>query len=385
MSDYINSYERGLDTFRRTLMLLPPEMSHDLFLKSTQNFPLLATLWEQEQSLIAQQKYQLHALGLDWSFPVLLAAGMDKNAKNLSFFSQLLFGGVECGTVTWQPQKGNPRPRLFRLKHHQSLRNFCGLNNDGAVAVYDSLYHFRQQQQTKKVNTRIGLSLGKNTQSTDEESLNEYEQLMNLFLPLADYFVINLSSPNTPHLRKQQRVSFLQELALRLNPKSLSVPLLIKLAPDLEDENLQYIVDCIYQYGFRGIVMSNTTVIPDYGIGGISGGLLKEKARLCRTKVLKQCQHYPHFDIIGVGGIDCFKDLCHFWFAGGLLTQLYTAFVYQGPQMLDGIKTDIDQWLQRLEVNTLDEGIKFIRQGYWKTVDELVTFANPHVPYHKKM
>lgn len=292
----------------------------------------------------------VHALGLDFPGPFGLAAGFDKNAMGIDGLAALGFAFVEVGTVTARPQPGNPAPRLFRLPGDRALINRMGFNNDGAEAVAVRLTRWRERQwrrgRTPGVGSPIvGVNIGKTKVVPEDEAIDDYTASARLLAPLADYLVVNVSSPNTPGLRDLQAVGVLRPLLLAVRTAAdeaagRHVPLLVKIAPDLADQDIDAVADLAVEIGLDGIVATNTTIRRDglntsveevsaLGAGGLSGPVLRERA----LDVLRRLRARVGGDmtIIGVGGITGPEDAIERLDAGATLLQGYTGFIYQGP------------------------------------------------------
>jgi dihydroorotate dehydrogenase len=280
----------------------------------------------------------VRALGLVFPSPVLLAAGFDKNALGVDALGALGFGGVEIGTVTHEAQPGNPRPRLFRLPRDRALVNRMGFNNDGARAVAARLARPRR--------TLVGVNIGKTKRVPEDAAVADYVASARLLAAHADYFVVNVSSPNTPGLRDLQAVEKLRPLlravqgALEAVCPGRPPPLLVKIAPDLPDESIDEIADLALELGLAGIIATNTTIartglgtpepeVAALGAGGLSGAPLRERAlavlRRLRARVGER------LTLIGAGGIETADDAWERLQAGATLVQVYTGFVYEGP------------------------------------------------------
>lgn len=285
--------------------------------------------------------------GLTWNSPIGLAAGFDKNAEALDFFHHQGFGAIECGTVTLRQQAGNLRPRIFRYPHEESLRNCMGFPNLGAKIILEALKDYRQK-------TPVGVNIGKNKNSNKEESIHELAEMVSLFSPFSSYFTVNVSSPNTPGLRDLQDKGYLRELFTTLmnvkpkcenNQKKLesSPSFFLKIAPDINKNLAIEMLELSQELNLSGIIATNTTYIPERGAGGVSGKLLKIPASQIREILLKEKK--DDFEIIGVGGFFDFDDLLEFWFQGGKVIQIYTSYIYQGPQVLEHFKKKIDDFI----------------------------------------
>ena len=311
---------------------MEPEKAHDLVLESTSKFFLFSTLIGRKSN---NDKFKLKVGNNFWQFPVGLAAGLDKNATAIDFFKNIGFGAVEVGTVTPHPQAGNEKPRLFRLLKEKSLRNKMGFNNFGEKIFLHNLKRYKRDE------TPIGVNIGKNKMTLKENSEEDYYRLYTLFNKQTDYLVINVSSPNTPGLRELQTKDFLRKVLSGLNRKSGDSDLFIKISPDISDEIIYGVVDLVKEYNVTGIIATNTSIIEKYGSGGISGELLYQKSNKIRKKCLEALKEAPEIDLIGVGGFSTFEEMKNYWRIGGRALQIYSSFIYQGPQILIDIETKI--------------------------------------------
>jgi dihydroorotate dehydrogenase len=320
---------------RFCLFLLPAEISHDLGLKG---LGLLHRLGLSQFLGSAVPELPLTLFGLRFANPVGLAAGLDKNADYLDALGALGFGFVEVGTVTPRPQPGNPKPRLFRLAPEQAIINRMGFNNKG-------LQHMLARLQSRSYKGVVGVNIGKNLTTPVEKAAEDYLLCLRGVYPYADYVVVNLSSPNTPGLRSlqfgEQLRSLLQELKLeqaRLEvEQDRKVPLLLKVAPDLTDEEIVNIADVLLQTGMEGVIVSNTT-ISRTGVelsplsseaGGLSGAPLTRMSTRVLGKMVEALN--GAIPVIGVGGVMQGEDAGAKIRAGATLVQLYTGFIYSGP------------------------------------------------------
>ena len=332
---------------RSILFRLPPETAHELALHSLSFLPpkFFAKL---------AVSNPITRFGLTFPNPVGLAAGFDKNGIALQSLASLGFGFIEAGTVTYHPQPGNPRPRLFRLSEDQALINRAGFNNEGAAV-------FARRVETYPPDCVLGVSIGKSKITPLEEANEDYLKSFELVYKVADYVAVNVSSPNTPQLRELQQSEQLTSLlsALQSRGRELHqqyqkrVPLLVKLSPDLERRDLEMIVDVIDRLQIDGIIATNTTVSRDnlrtgaqrvasMGEGGLSGFPLKKVS----TKMIAQLYELTggRIPLIGVGGIFTAEDAFEKISAGASLVQLYTGFIYRGP----GIAQEINEGLYRI-------------------------------------
>lgn len=290
-------------------------------------------------------RLQRTVFGLDFPNPIGLAAGFDKNGKHYQTMSQLGFGFIEVGTVTPKPQEGNPQPRLFRLSADQALINRMGFNNEGL----EELVHQLKKRKDHKV--IIGGNIGKNKVTPNEEAWSDYHQCYEALFPYVDYFVVNVSSPNTPNLRALQEkeplthlLSSLQDLNLK---KDRPKPLLLKIAPDLSPEQLDDIVEIARTTQLAGLIATNTTISRDglethssvvekIGAGGLSGQPVRDRSTEVIRYLHKQLQ--GSIPIIGVGGITSAQDALEKIQAGASLVQVYTGLIYEGPSLIKRIK-----------------------------------------------
>lgn len=280
-----------------------------------------------------------------WSAPWGLAAGLDKNAEAIPFFSNLGFGAVECGTVTLEPQLGNPKPRMFRYPLELSLRNSMGFPSRGLAQVSSGFL-----DKTKTV--PVGANIGKNKESSPSESIKEIKKLYDSLEYKADYFVINISSPNTPGLRHLQDRGYLSELFKVMNhPKK---DIYLKIAPDLNQGQLKELYNVAREFKLAGLIATNTTMMPERGIGGISGELLKTKSFEVYSQLL-DWNGDSDFEIIAVGGISKWQDVLSLWKAGGKAFQVYTSFIYQGPDLLKSFQKESGLFLKEHELSSLDQ------------------------------
>ncbi|MDP2773459.1 MAG: quinone-dependent dihydroorotate dehydrogenase [Nocardioides sp.] len=286
----------------------------------------------------------VEALGLTFPNVLGLAAGFDKNAVGIDALAALGFGHIEIGTVTGEAQPGNPKPRLFRLPADRAVVNRMGFNNDGAEVVAARL-----KRRGRRGDTVLGVNVGKTKVVPDDDQAAveaDYEKSARLLTPHADYLVVNVSSPNTPGLRNLQSVEKLEPLLqhVRRTADEASpdrrVPLLVKIAPDLADDDVLAVADLALAIGLDGIIATNTTISRDglrtdaaeverIGAGGLSGRPLTARA-LAVTRMLRQ-RVGPDLTLVGVGGITTADDACARLEAGADLLQGYTAFIYEGP------------------------------------------------------
>lgn len=294
--------------------------------------------------------------GLSFKNPVGLGAGFDKNAKYLRELESLGFGFVEIGTVTPLPQAGNEKPRLFRLPHDNALINRMGFNNDGVKVIAERLRKW-QEANRKPDGSRliVGGNIGKNKVTPNEEAWKDYEICFKELHHYVDYFVVNVSSPNTPGLRELQEKGSLRKILLHLeminNGKAISKPILLKIAPDLTQEQIDDVIDLALEIKLDGLVVSNTTIsrnhlltpgdqVQTIGAGGLSGKpLLERSTEIVRYISQKTGGQIP---LIASGGIFTGEDARQKLDAGASLVQVWTGFIYEGPAIVKNICQTID-------------------------------------------
>lgn len=326
---------------QKALLKCDPEWSHDFsirFLKTTQrNFLNLTYKQHVDDSPI-------ECFGITFPNRVGLAAGLDKNGECIDAFAAMGFGFVEVGTVTPKPQPGNDKPRLFRLPEHEAIINRFGFNNKGVDYLIE---------QVKAANFKgvLGINIGKNKNTPDENALDDYLICLDKVYPYATYITVNISSPNTPGLRNLQYGEALDSLlsGLKKRQQELAdihnkyIPLLIKIAPDLTEEEVKSIANSLLKANIDGVIATNTTLdrTPVVGhqhaeeAGGLSGKVLTDKS-LVVTKQLSEALNGA-IPIIGVGGISSKEDADARIKAGASLVQVYSAFIYQGPALIKEI------------------------------------------------
>lgn len=267
-----------------------------------------------------------------------LAAGFDKNAKAVHQLLALGFGHVEVGTVTARAQPGNPRPRLFRLVDDRAVVNRMGFNNDGAAEVASRLHRFRGRHGDDPV---VGVNIGKTKAVPAEEAVADYVESARLLAPFASYLVVNVSSPNTPGLRDLQSVDALRPILDAVRGVVGRVPLVVKIAPDLADDDVDAVADLALELGLDGISATNTTIarpttlrtpradVDAAGAGGLSGPVLRDRSTAVLTRLRERVG--DRLALVGVGGVDDPADVTDRLVAGADLVQAYTGFVYGGP------------------------------------------------------
>lgn len=306
----------------------------------------MKSLWK-KMYVVQDPKLKRELFGLTFDNPVGLAAGFDKNATMFEDLAYCGFGFIEIGTVTPVGQDGNPKPRLFRLKEDQGIINRMGFNNHGVDAAVEQL----KKRKTKLI---IGGNIGKNKLTPNEEATSDYVKSFEKLFPYVEYFVVNVSSPNTPNLRSLQEKEPLTELLQTLQDlnakKEIRKPILLKIAPDLTNEQLDDIIEIVDAVKLDGVIASNTTIsrsnlktdngiVEDIGAGGLSGKPVRNRS----TEVIRylSTKSNKSFPIIGVGGIHSAEDALEKLDAGADLVQVYTGFIYEGPALMKRINQAI--------------------------------------------
>jgi dihydroorotate dehydrogenase len=326
--------------------LKKPEDAHHFtfdLTKLTFNLPIINSIVKSTFKF-EDPKLEREVFGLKFKNPVGLAAGFDKDAKLIDEMAMLGFGFIEIGTLTPKPQEGNPQPRLFRLPQDEALINRMGFNNGGVLAAVERL-------KKRKSDVIVGGNIGKNKVTPNENAVDDYLICLETLHPYVDYFVVNVSSPNTPNLRDLQEKEPLKQLLQAVksandrkpNPK----PILLKIAPDLTDGQLDDIVEIVQETGIAGVIATNTTIdrselsspkneVEAIGAGGVSGKVLAKRS----TEVIRYLHQRSKgaFPIVGVGGIFCAQDAIEKLEAGASLIQVYSGMIYEGPALIKRIK-----------------------------------------------
>lgn len=330
--------------FRRVLFNIDPETAHQLTLNALRlagNFPPFN--WILKQFYRSPSK-PVQAFGLTFKNPVGLAAGYDKDAVAINGLSALGFGHVEVGTVTPKPQPGNPKPRVFRLPEDEAVINRMGFPGRGVEYVSDRLLR------SARNDIILGVNLGKNKDTPLEEAENDYILSMRRFKSLADYLTINISSPNTVGLRRLQGremlENLLRQISLEREASKLKLPILVKIAPDLNEEELEDTIGVILDQGMDGIIATNTTLARE-GLrskhrgetGGLSGSPLRARSEAVLSRVLKLVD--GKVPIVSAGGIMSPEDARKRLALGASLVQVYTGLIYRGPKLVKEIVESI--------------------------------------------
>lgn len=327
--------------FRHLLSRLDPEFAHHVAFLVIRMLPALGVGSLVRRALRPDPRLAVETLGLTFPTPFGVAAGFDKDAHGIRGLGQLGFGHIEVGTVTARAQPGNPKPRLFRLVADRAVINRMGFNNLGAAAAVPRL----ERERTRRVRPVIGVNIGKSRIVDVDNAIPDYLESTRLLAPLADYLVVNVSSPNTPGLRGLQELDKLAPLLETVRDeaaraRSGGVPVLVKIAPDLSDDEVRKIAELTVRLQLAGIVATNTTlsraglvtdpnVVEAAGAGGLSGPPVAARAlevlRLLREAVPRE------LCLISVGGVESAADVAERLAAGATLVQGYTAFLYRGP------------------------------------------------------
>lgn len=301
-------------------------------------------------------RLEIERFGITFPTPIGLAAGFDKNALAVPSWAALGFGFIEIGSVTAQPQPGNPRPRMFRLPSDRAVINRMGFNNDGAEVVAARLARWRRLG----VPVPLGVNVGKSKVVPLAEARDDYSAALAWVWPYADYLVLNVSSPNTPGLRELQEASRLDELLeliAELRAEHGRKPVLLKLGPDLSDAQLDAVVSTCEQRGIEGLIATNTTLsrrglrpVPAEA-GGLSGRPLRARS----LEVLRYLRSRTELPIVSVGGVETVSDVVERLRAGASLLQLYTAYIYHGPGLLRALGRGLGAYLEREGLDSVEQ------------------------------
>ena len=336
----------------RVMFLVQPERIHRIIMASIKNVMAMPLLRNLSARLFAQHDSVLRTevFGVEFPAPLGLAAGFDKSAAAVNAWGQLGLGFAEIGTITGQPQPGNPAPRLFRLPRDRALINRMGFNNPGAEVAAEHLRTARPGP----VRVPIGANIGKTKVVPVDDAVDDYRFSAKLLGPLADFVVVNVSSPNTPGLRDLQAVDSLRPILAAVQAE-VSVPVLVKIAPDLAADDIDAVADLAVELGLAGIVATNTTIsrdglttpaaeVTEMGAGGLSGAPLTERS----LEVLRQlyARVGGKIALISVGGIETVDQAWERILAGADLLQAFTPFIYGGPVWVKEINDGIAERLR---------------------------------------
>lgn len=329
---------------RPLIFLLDPETAHNLTLGLMRMVTVLPGIKEYVRKMYYVDPKPVHVFGLTFSNPVGLAAGYDKDGVAWRGLALLGFGHIELGTVTPRPQAGNRRPRVFRLVDDEALINRMGFPSRGVNFLV------RQLSYSRPPGLILGVNIGVNRDTPFEHAAEDYLRLIKIFAPLADYLTLNVSSPNTPGLRQLQTRRVLGDLLTRVKSSLLEagadtgrrIPALVKLAPDLSDNELELALEAIIESEMDGVIATNTTIRREglrSPLSGEAGGLSGAPLRRQSTEIVRKIHRRTggNLPIIAVGGIHCAADALEKLEAGASLVQVYTGLVYQGPGLVKSI------------------------------------------------
>ena len=334
--------------FRKLAFLIEPERAHQLAISSIK-------LGMKQPPIEDSATFSQTIFNREFKNPIGLAAGFDKNGEVPNEILSSGFGFTEVGTVTPKPQEGNPKPRVFRLEEDNAVINRLGFNNDGMDVIYRRLNNLKKKG-------IIGINVGANKDSKDK--INDYVIGIDKFAKIADYLTINISSPNTLGLRdlqKGENFNLLLNTISEMKKNGLNTPILIKLAPELSNDDLKKIVSVSIAHNIDGLIISNTTISRDSlksqkhtsEEGGLSGKPLMKKSTAMIKEVYKLSG--GQLPIIGVGGIFSGQDIIEKMINGASLIQLYTAMIYEGPSLINNLKRELHSEINRLGVRSITE------------------------------
>jgi len=302
---------------------------------------------------------EIERFGLKFKNPLGMAAGFDKNGIVVDQLGDIGFGFVEVGTVTFQPQKGNDKPRMFRLPADKALINRLGFNNQGTARVVERLKGVKR-------NCIVGVNIGKNKDVPNEEAVENYLKSFDIAHGVADYIAVNISSPNTPNLRELQKAENLEDLLSALQTRNREIgakPLLVKIAPDLTEGDIEAIVDICLSLEIEGIIATNTTIsraglvtdVQNIGAGGLSGKPLQKRS----NEVISKIYRYSNgkLPIVGVGGVFTAQDAFEKIAAGACLVQAYTGFIYSGVTFARDVNAGLSRILREKGFESVDEAV----------------------------
>ena len=354
---------------RPLLFRLSPETAHEVALDSLSFFlralPIRRIVAARHQTIPFGR---LTRFGLEFANPIGLAAGFDKNGSAAAALCALGFGFVEVGTITREPQSGNEKPRLFRLPADQALINRLGFNNCGAKQLVENVNR-------NQPDCMLGINIGKSRSVAIDDAVPDYVATLETVYDVADYIAVNVSSPNTPNLRALQRGELLGDLLSALQARNAELaqskshkakPLLVKIAPDLEEPELESIIDAALRAGVAGVIATNTTLsrsglktaadqVQAFGAGGLSGAPLRRHSNQVISFIYRATK--GKLPIIGVGGVFTAEDAWQKISSGASLIQLYTGFIYEGPGVVKRINEGLLEILKREGFKSLDDAI----------------------------
>lgn len=345
---------------RPVLFNMDAESAHDLGVKALRSGLVPAKRFSEEELARLQRIFgPIRRFGLNFANPLGLAAGFDKNGVVVNQLAGLGFGFVEVGTVTFDSQPGNPKPRLFRLPEDRALINRLGFNNDGAKVISERIGKMKRR-------CIVGVNIGRNKDVANEDAVENYLKTFETIHPVADYIAINVSSPNTPNLRELQSSENLEGLISAIQKRNHELgekPLLIKVAPDLDDAGIESVVSVCIDQDVSGIIATNTTISrkglsihPErFGDGGLSGRPLADRSDEVIEKIFRYSR--GRFPIIGVGGVFSGEEAFKKVVKGASLIQAYTGFIYRGPSFANDVLIDLSNILERNGFASLDDAV----------------------------
>ena len=343
---------------RPLMFKFPAETAHEIGIKTLEKTFSTQTVQNiLENKFNFESKDKIEKFGLKFKNPLGIAAGFDKNGIVVNQLAALGFGFVEVGTVTFNPQKGNEKPRMFRLPEDSALINRLGFNNEGTPQVVERLKKL-------KPNCILGVNIGKNKDVPNEEAIENYLKCFDLAHEVADYIAVNVSSPNTPNLRELQKAENLDDLLKSLQQRNQELsqkPLLVKIAPDLSENEVEAIVDIVLRLNISGIIATNTTISRKNlktkinETGGLSGKPLQNKSNEIISKIYKYSK--GKIPIIGVGGIFLAEDAFAKIASGASLVQAYTGFIYKGFSFARDVNSGLETIIKEKGFKNLDEAI----------------------------
>jgi len=340
---------------KKIMFNFEPETAHNIAECGLRALPYCKPLNDcmAKRNFVSDSILRQNIFGKTFYNPIGLGAGFDKNATMVQSMKAMGFGHTEIGTMTPRAQSGNAKPRLFRYPEIESIQNAMGFNNKGSYAVMQNL------QKIFPYDIVVGASIGKNKNTPDKEALNDYKDLINVFKDIADYLVVNISSPNTPNLRDLQNEEFIKDV-FSMAKEITQTPILLKIAPDMSDEVAIELCNTAIKYGADGIIATNTT--QDYSLisnaqnfGGISGKVLSEKSYSLFKAIGKEL--HDKTTLISVGGISDAKDAYRRIKAGASLVQILSGFIFKGPSMCKNINEDLIQLLKDDGYQNISEAI----------------------------
>ena len=343
------------ESIKPFLFKLEPETAHHLaecFLRGANVLPSAYNYWIKKH-FVSDPVLNQELFGRTFLNPVGLGAGFDKNATMVRGMQAMGFGFTEIGTITPRPQEGNPKPRMFRHIEEKSIQNAMGFNNDGFIKIRTRL------EEVYPFTTPIGVNIGKNKLTSEEDAIGDYTRLIRSLHTLGDYIVINISSPNTPGLRDLQNEAFITELfkeAKAITDK----PILLKIAPDMEISDAVALTTMAVEKGADGIIATNTTIdyslVPDpKDIGGLSGAVLSDKSFAIFDAIAKEL--YGKTTLISVGGISTAEDAYRRIKAGASLVQILSGLIFEGPELVGNVNRGLIELIKADGFNNITEAI----------------------------